>query len=302
MSKKTLTLFSLFLFFSFYSSLLVVSGLGQRRGGEIQGNPPELRIELELFKKQYLLREPIWARFKVTNIGDEAGKFYFSNVDALVIADSAGVVYPCSIAIERVAITISPGQTLEKASNLLLYYGIGEDKFRIHRYLPPGRYTIYYELNQWVGSDAYKVYAKSQIDTFHVLQPKGTELKAMSLLKKSYDLSIEKKYNECLKKLNQIIEEHPQSNYAPYALFQKVSMYKIGAIPDLDKTIGSYYQMLNTYPNSREAVQVLSYLLHYYKTKPDIPGLINYLNGLLKRHPNTRVAEEAQKELAKIKE
>lgn len=302
MSKRILTLCFLLLFFIFYLSVLVVSGLGQRRGGEIEGSPPELRLELELFKKQYLFREPIWARFKVTNIGDGAGKFYFSNIDALVITDSVGIVYPCSIAIERVAITISPGQTLEKMSNILLYYGIGEDKFRIHRYLPPGRYTIYYELNQFVGSDAYKVYAKSQIDTFQVLEPKGTELEAMSLLKKSYDLFIEKKYNECITKLDQIIQEYPQSNYAPYALFQKVSMYKIGAIPDLDKTISSYYQMLNSYPDSREAVQVLSYLVHYYKTKPDEPGLINYLNDLIKKHPGTAVAKEAQKELAKLEE
>jgi len=274
------------------------------RRGEEMGKPPKLEIELQLFKTQYLLREPIWARCKVTNVGTEPGKFYFDNLDALVIMDSKGKVYPCSMAIERVPITIKPGQTLEKEGNLFTYYyGIPENKFKIHRYLPLEKYSIYYELDQSVGSDNYRVKAKSKPYTFDVLNPEGNELKAMNLLKESYDLLVEKKNNwpKSLEKLIELTTNYPKSRYLPHALLEIASTYKIH-MKDSAKTLETYQKIIQNYPESREAVMVLSYLVHYYKTKPDIPGLINYLNDLIKKHPDTEVAKEAKKELAKIKE
>jgi len=264
-----------------------------RRGEEI-GKPPKVEAKLNLYKNEYLVREPIWVKIQVTNVGKEAGKFSFVSFDGLVIKDSKGKNYPSNTTWEYSPIGIKPNETREQEFEVLLAgYGLPEDSFHVRWYLSPEKYTVFYSLRKDV---------KSEVCTFVVSMPKGDELEAMNLLKKSYDLFIEKKYNDCLTKLNQIIQEYPQSNYAPYAVFQKVSLYRIGAIEDLNKTIESYNQMVNSYPNSREAVEVLSSLVHYYKTKPDIPGLITCLNDLIKKHPDTEVAKEAQKELAKIKE
>ena len=301
MSKRTLALFSLLVFFIFCLSASAVSGLGQRRGGRSEGNPPKLKIELQLFKTQYLLREPIWAKCEVTNVGTEPGKFYFDNLDALVIKDSTGQVYACSMAIERVPITIKPGTSLEKAGNLLGLYGVPEDKFRIHRYLPVGQYTICYELNQSVGSDAYKVYAKSQLDTFEVLEPESLEHEAMTLLMESYNLEIEKEWDRSLSKLNELLEKFPKSSYVPCALFEISGIHEIH-FKNLEQTQKTYHIIVDNHANSGEAITVLSYLVHHYKTKPDIRGLIDYLDTLMKKHPGTAVAREAGKQLEKLQE
>jgi hypothetical protein len=288
---------ALFLVSFALTEIVFISSCGhaQRgRRGEAIGKPPELEVKLIMYKNEYLVREPIWVKIQVKNIGKEAGKFHFVTLDGLVIEDSKGKIYPCNITWDYSPINIEPNQTLENEFEVLLAgYGLPEDSFHVRWYLPAEVYNIFYNL----GKDE-----KSETLSFVILEPKGKELESMNILKESHNLFIEKKYNKCITKLNQIIQEYSQSNYAPYALFQKVSLYKIGAIPDLDKTIDSYYQMLDTYPNSREAVQVLSYLAHYYRTKPDIPGLTDYLINSIDKHPDTEVAREAQKELAKIKE
>lgn len=272
------------------STVLISLAMGQRRGEKIEGNPPQLKIELQLFKTQYLLREPIWARCKVTNVGREPGKFYFDNLDALVIMDSKGKVYPCSIAIERVPITIKPGQTLEKEGNLLGYYGLPENKFRIQRYLPPEKYVGYYELDQAIGSEKYKVYAKSQIDTFEVLEPIGDELKAMNLLKESHDLRIQKKDKESLEKLKELVQKYPKSRYYLSALLMTAG------------SLEAWYDLIKRFPDSREAVQAVGSIVLTYLYKKDKQGYIDAMNNLIKKYPNTDIAKEAEKQLKYMKD
>ena len=191
--KKVLRILALFTVFLSFFFILILLASGQRRGEKVEGEPPQLRVEIELNKREFLVGEPIWANCRVTNIGDKAGKFYFENVDALKITDSKGVAYQCSIAIERVPFTIKPGQVVEKESDLLYYYGIPENKFKLYNYLPSEKYSIYYELSHFVGSETYKIYAKSPIDTFQVVEATGDEIKALNLLRESNNLLIEKK-------------------------------------------------------------------------------------------------------------
>jgi len=275
---RIIVLVAILMFCIFFISL----AMGQRGREKIEGNPPQLRIELQLFKTQYLQCEPIWAKCRVTNIGTEPGKFYFENLDALIIKDSTGMVYPCNTAIDRVPITIKPGQTLEKEDNLLGYYGVPENKFKIHRYLPSGQYIIYYELNQTVWSDKYKVYAKSQSDTFEVLEPNGDELKAMNILKESYDLQIQKKDKESLEKLKELIRKYPNSSYYVYALLRSS-----GSLED-------WYDLIQRFPESREAIQAIGSIALTYEYKKDKRGFIDTMNGLVKKYPNTDIAKEAE--------
>jgi len=289
LKKKIFRLFAIVAIL-YFSTVFISFAMGQRRGEKIKGNPPKLKIELQLLKTQYLLRESIWARCKVTNVGAEPGKFYFDNLDALVIMDSKGKVYPCSIAIERIPVTIKPGQTLEKEGNLLGYYGVPETKFRIQRYLPPEKYAVYYELNQTVGSEKYKVYARSQIDTFEVLEPKDDELKAMNLLKESYDLRIQKKDKESLEKLKELVQKYPKSRYCLYALL---------------KTAGSleaWYDLIKRFPDSRVAVQAVGSIALTYLYKKDKQGYIDAMNNLIKKYPKTDIAKEAETHLRHMRD
>jgi hypothetical protein len=285
MLKKKILGFCVVIAILFCFAALVSLAMGQRRGEKIEGNPPKLKIEVQLFEQQYLLREPIWTRCKVTNTGTEPGKFYFENLDALVIKDSKGEVYPCSIAIERVPITIKPGQTLEKEGNLLGYYGVPEDKFRIQRYLPPEKYIIYYELNQAVGSKKYRVYAKSQIDTFEIVEPKGDEAQAMNLLKESFNLLIQKNHKESQEKLKELIQRFPKSEYYLTALLMTAG------------SLEAWHDLIKRFPDSREAVQAVGSIALTYEYKKDKQGFINAMNDLIKKYPNTDIAAEAQNHL-----
>jgi hypothetical protein len=289
LEKKIFRLFAIVAIL-FFCTILISYAMGQRRGEKIKGNPPELKIELQLFKTQYLLREPIWARCKVTNIGAEPGKFYFDNLDALVIMDSKGKVYPCSIAIERIPITIKLGQTLEKEGNLLGYYGVPETKFRIQRYLPPEKYIVYYELNQTVGSEKYKVYAKSQIDTFEVLESKGDELKAMNLLKESHDLRIQKKNKESLEKLKELIRKYPNSRYYLYALLLTAG------------NLEAWHDLIKRFPDSREGVQAVGSIALTYQYNKDKRGYMDAMNNLIKKYPDSDIAREAERNLKHMRD
>lgn len=249
-----------------------------------------MELGLKLYKHIYLVWEPIWVRVSATNVGTESGKFYFDNLDALVIEDSTGKVYPCSVAIERVPVTIQPGQTLEKEGDILSYYGEPESKFGIRRYLPPRKYVVYYQLNQTVGSEEYRVYAKSHIDTFETVEPRGDELHAMNLLKESHDLRIQKRNEESLDKLNELIQNYPESSYYLYALLKAAGNLK------------AWHDLIETFPDSREAVRAVGSIALTYLYKKDKQGYVDAMNDLIKEHPNSDIASEAEKHLKHMRD
>jgi hypothetical protein len=295
---RMVVLFPVLICLFFISGLLA---LGQRRGEKIEGPPPKLKVELQLYKRQYLVGEPIWVNCKVTNIGDKAGKFYFENVDALRIMDSKGTAYQCSTFIERVPFTIRPGQVVEKESDLLYYYGIPENKFKLYNYLPSEKYSIYYELSHCVGSETYKINAKSPIDTFQVAEPGGDELKALNLLRESNNLLIEKKTEQAIQKLDQVSKNFPTSNYLPLALFRKIVIYRI-YYEDFDKAEALSYDLIKRFPGSREAIRSVEEISAVHQIKKDKKGLVNAMNELIKKYPNTEISSEAEKQLKQVKD
>jgi len=255
------------------------------------GKPAQLKAELELYKREYLLRESIIVKMRVTNIGKEEGWLYFVTTGGLKIKDSKGQEYTCHVSSSLAPGIINLGQTLEEQTNLLLWFGIPENKFKVRHYLPPERYTILYKPRKDVSSETYE---------FSVLEPKGDEIQAMNLLKDSYQLFVEKKYDETIEKLEELISKYPNSVYRPWALFETATTYKL-AIEDLDKTLEIYRKVIDNHPNSREAVEVLSYLVYYYETGGDTTELSQYLNQVKVKYSNTAVSEAAEKELRKVK-
>jgi len=282
---------STFLLVCFNLSFAVIKGSAVRRD---LGKPAtDLEAKLILYKDQYLLREPIWIKITVTNKGEDEGWFYFARVTGFKIKDSKGEVYPCHVSFSTSGATvIKPGETLEDETNLLLWYGLPENKFNFRRYLPPGEYTIYHQLNENI---------KSKVRHFEIVQPKSDELKAMKLLKDSYNLVIEKKTNDAIDKLHQLITKFPQSVYAPHALWEMAGKYRI-FIKDIQKTKETYHKLVDNYPHSREAIDALSDLVNSYIAQKDQASCVSYLNNLIEKHPNKDIAREAEKQLEKIKE
>jgi len=63
-----------------------------------------------------------------------------------------------------------------------------------------------------------------------------------------------------------------------------------------------YRKLVDSHPNSREAIEVLSYLVYYHEASGDTSGLSRYLREIKEKYPNTEVSEEAEKQLRTIKE
>lgn len=251
-----------------------------RRAEEI-GKPPKLEAKLVLYKNEYLLREPIWVKVQVKNVGDKSGKFYFVNIDGLVIKDTNGKIYPCNVAIERNPITINPVQTLEKEFDILTWYGVKEDSFWVRYYLPPEKYVVFYQVENDVQSESY---------SFSIMEPKGDELKAMNLLKESHDLRIQKKHKQSLEKFKELVQKYPKSRYYLYALLQTAG------------SLEAWHDLIKRFPDSREAVQAVGSIALTYEYKKDKQGFINAMKGLTKNYPNTGVATEAENRLKQMKD
>jgi hypothetical protein len=239
----------------------------------------KLEVGLTLYETSYLLREPIWMKIKVTNVGLDTGRFYFRNFDALQITDSKGKIYPCRISVERHPRTINPGETLAKESNLLTWYGSPEDSFHVRHYLPPEKYSIYYALNKNVKSQTYH---------FEIHEPKNDELKAMNLLKEAYDLQVLKKDESYKDKLKELLKKYPESRYYVYALLMNAD------------SLDDWYDLIQRFPESREAVRAVRSIALTFEKEKDKKGYTQAMNGLIEKYPNTDIAKEAQKQLEKV--
>jgi len=241
----------------------------------------KLEVGLILHETSYLLREPIWMKIKVTNVGSDTGRFYFRNFDALQITDSKGQIYPCRILVERHPRTINPGETLQKESNLLTWYGSPEDSLHARYYLPPEKYSIYYELDEKVKSQTYH---------FEIYEPEGEELRAMNLLKAAYDLQIQKKDESYKDKLKELIRKYPESRYYVYTLLLSAD------------TLDDWYDLIQRFPDSREAVRAVRSIALTFEKKKDKKGYAQAMNGLIEKYPNTDMSKEAEKQLKNMKE
>jgi hypothetical protein len=249
--------------------------------GDELGKPPKLEARLKLYKHQYLLREPIWVKVQVTNIGSEPGKIGFVGFEGLRMQDANDTLYPCRLSIDRMGHrTINAGQTFEEHFNILSFYGAMEDSFHVRYYLPPQKYQIYYDLGDSV---------RSETGSFSVIEPEGDELKAMNLLKEAYDLQIQKKGEEFIGKLRQLVREYPNSHYCAYALLIAAT------------NIEEWSELIDRFPDSGEAIRAIEYIDGACLSKNDDVGFKNAMQDIIRKHPNTDVAKEARDRLRGLK-
>jgi hypothetical protein len=254
--------------------------------------PPELTVKLRLFKKTYLLREPVWVEVSVANVGQHEGQFYFTTGDGLVIEDSKGTKYSSDIHVGREPVKIAPGETLRKEFDIF-GFSLGvphEESLKLFWYLPAEEYTIYYHLNQTVRSEAYRIDAKTPIDTFEVLSPEGDDSEALKLLLESYDLQLEKRDRESIEKLQELVQKHPESGYVPWAMLRAAN------------TLEKWREVIRRFPESREAVAAVKSIALHFINKKDKQGYINAMSHLVEEYPNTDIAAEAQRRLSNMQE
>lgn len=249
-----------------------------------QEPPLQLDLGLKMYKKTYLLREPIRVRVSVTNVGEHAGKFHFITGDALIITDSKGTRLHYNMEIYRTGITeIQPGQTMEDEVNLSSYlYGAPHSELNAFWYVPPETYAISYRLHQTRVSGG-SLFAESTVDTFEVVEPHGEDSLALKLLLQSYDLQIEKKNKESLEKLRELLDKYPQSGYVPYVMLKAAG------------TLEEWHEVIRRYPASGEAARAVKQILSHFASKKDKQGFIEDMDKLIDQYPDTDVARVASR-------
>jgi hypothetical protein len=276
-------------------SLVLVCTVASRRGDPYRdlSQEPPLRLELglKLYKKTFLFREPVWVKVSVTNVGEHSGMFTFETGEALVITDSVGITYSPNVHFGRGMSEIEAGETWQHHLSLSTFgYGSPHsEKVKGYWYLPVGRYTIRYQLNQ-SGVSGGRLDVESSTDTFWVLEARNEDAEALKLLIESYDLHIQKKYDEAIQRLQGLVEKYPNSPYVPWA------MREVAVTPD------AYREIIRKYPYSGEAVQAVVDIAGYFMNKKDKQGYVDAMNSLISEYPNTEIARAAERRLANIQD
>lgn len=242
----------------------------------------KLKSNIKLYKKSYLLREPIRIRISVSNEAEQKKKVNFATGDALVIIDSKGTPYPSNIHISRIGLTeINPGDTIEEEINLSSYlYGVPHSKWKVFWYLPPEKYTISYKLQQHdISGEGLTI--ESPVDTFEILEPQGEDVKALELLLQSYNLLLEKKDKESIQKLNELLEKYPESGYVPYVMLMSAN------------TVEKLNEVIRKFPKSGEAIAAVKSIAIHFSKKEDKSGYVKAMNDLINKYPETDIANAA---------
>lgn len=242
----------------------------------------DVKFELTLHKERYLPREPIRLKVSVTNVGDYTGRFSFDMCRGLLIKDSDGMVYPGQMWLGPPVFQIEPGETLETEYNIFTCgYGVPHDQQvgRVIRYLPPGTYTIQYP-PQPVRPPDGSPESRSDIDTFEVVEPQGVDAKALLLLVESTDLRLEKKDQQSLDKLHELLEKYPESGYVPSAMLLSANE------PD------KWLRLIRAFPESREAVAAVK-SIYTYLGDPEMQR--RSMQNLIEEYPDTDIAREARR-------
>lgn len=254
-----------------------------------------IKREIQLSKTSFLVREPIWILISYTNVSQEPQKTRGVDVDNLVVIDSFGNRYQTPVCSYNLGfLTLAPNETSSYEFNILQYYGIEESKFKIRFYLPAEHYTVY---------DVQGKY-KSNILEFDVINPEGDELKAMRLLKEGYDLHIEKKGEEAVKKFREIVEGYPHSFYAPMALDTEITTYRY-SLDDNDTALERCYELIEKYPTSGSASKHVAGVALYYIYKNPVTGktdALEAMHDLIRKYPETSISRAAKKMLQEMEE
>lgn len=236
----------------------------------------------------YLPYEPIVLDLMVTNVKRDTLRvktlsFYTGNVSITLVGQKDDTLKPTEH-IEYVEITpgkgilLQAGETYYTNINLVELYGRG----LLHKRLLIGSYQIQVRYSQ----------RSSPILSFEVKEPKGIEKKAYELLKTGYNHQLAKEPDQAIRCFQDIITRIPKSEYVELAYFDLAQSYRVYK-GDTKKSDSLETISIDKFPNSyfsRGAISRLSEDKNSDERR-------EFLNQIIKRHPNTRSAKFAQQML-----
>jgi outer membrane protein assembly factor BamD (BamD/ComL family) len=258
-----------------------------------------LSIKIRSDKENYWIREAILVHYEIKNSGDEPITMIFDALhEYFKVRDQNGNQYfsLLSVSYGFACDTLEPGQRYQGCINIADRYGMAT----------PGEYTIYLESPAWgkVSRTA------SNTLEIRVKEPTGDEKKALDMFLEAEKLKYArakgggrdtKKAELGFLKYQELVDEYPNSIYAPLALDCAVGVYQFSTnLEERRKIISVCKSLIEKYPNSIYFASAFVSLVDVYEVLKDKDGATKAMQEFIKRHPATKISERAEYWLEKI--
>ena len=243
----------------------------------------KLKIEIDLYKTEFLLMEPIWFEITLTNLDTDTIEASFlcpeckNNSLSLELFNEQGMIVKYSGGIATLAgngstFEIESKQKFIKSFNLLEYFG--NYKFGLFgrayfRYLPTGEYTV--RATQHGNSSKWK--------KFEIIEPQGRK-------KEEYDDMINAYIGKRDTKSNSEMIKYISNN--PRSIYIEKILWDINNLKDI----------IELFPNSGYCNSAIKLLVLSKKNK----GKQEFLQKIILNNPNSRSAKYAKQILNKHKQ
>jgi len=258
-----------------------------------------LQIEIWSDKTEYLTREPISVHYRIKNIGDKPVIMIFHALKGYFkIQDQQGRQYPnlLSGSYGFISDSLKPNEAFEGSEGIDGRYGI----------VDVGEYTCYLESPKWINAPS----TRSNEIKIRIKDPEGEEKKALRLYLEAEDLKYGRdeqgkkdlqKRELGFQKFQVLVDKYPKSTYAPLALKAAIGTYLYSQnLDERREIIPICIKLIEDYPAFCDFVGTFTDLVHTYEILKDKEGAIKTMQELIKKHPHTKISEEAQRRLKKI--
>lgn len=203
-------------------------------GMSVAVSAQSLQLKVTFTKKAYLEMEPPILSLSLTNVSKTdlrvAEPLVREGFITLCLTDASGkdvnvprLVWDVAMPPKDYGYRLGAGQSVTAAWSMAEQYPLG---------LPPGTYrvTATYDTakKRHVYTDLWHGTVASNAATFDVTAPPETEKRAFAGTRESQEILAKTKkeeYDQAREKLRLVVNEHPDSNYAPYAAYLLAESY-----------------------------------------------------------------------------
>ena len=268
--------------------------------GQTNNESPYLNlITISTEKDHFLSQEAIWIFINFKNITKDTLRIDRTTIcEGLRVEAIQGARVPKYLRLSGIPSSlVVPGDSLFDLVDLNTYYGTTGGLYHGWRFIPKGGYRVYIRLPSYrIISDTIEI---------TVSEPEGEELKAMNLLTEGMRLSetvggerkaaIAKAY----KKFEELVEKYPHSVYAPKALDRAAGCYSYVSGEE-EKALQKCRELLERYPESPYYLGAITCIEIIYENDKDKAGALKEMKELMKKHPNSKIADRVRKAIQYI--
>ncbi|MDP2207421.1 MAG: hypothetical protein Q8K98_01435 [Bacteroidota bacterium] len=270
-------------------------------------NAQNLELKLDIDTNTFLEAQSIWANVVLKNNGKDTAilqPFIMTeehNGMKFILKDENQTKLNYSWEITSDDFEMSPNKKISSGDSLWEIYNINTF-FNNSEYKNAViyMYTLHYLI---AGNYSLQAYAVNKKDTifsnkveFKVIKPEGPELKALRTLR-SIELERHTVSDEItINKYEKFFNNFPNSIYTPQA-FDRPFFLLWYKQPDKERAKILLLKLINSFPNIGHSVKKLGTLLYHFT---DVEKE-NFLNMIIHKHPNTKVAKLSERLLKSMK-